>query len=127
MATMRVAQVSRPNGPFEVVERQIPEPGAGAVRIRVHACGICHSDSFTKEGTYPGIAYPRVPGHEVAGMIELIWNIGFDQFRQKGQRLLPTETASLGRNDVREPFLHDVQLRPAEHLLQGDRRLHLAR
>ena len=50
MATMRVVQVSRPNGPFEIVERPIPEPGAGAVRIKVQACGICHSDSITKEG-----------------------------------------------------------------------------
>jgi D-arabinose 1-dehydrogenase-like Zn-dependent alcohol dehydrogenase len=63
MATMRVVQVSRPNGPFEIVERQIPDPGAGSVRIRLQACGICHSDSLTKEGAYPGIQYPRVPGH----------------------------------------------------------------
>src|SRR5437764_308960 len=72
MATMRVAQVSRPNGPFEIVERPIPAPGAGAVRIKVHACGICHSDSLTKEGAFPGIQYPRVPGHEVAGVIDAI-------------------------------------------------------
>jgi D-arabinose 1-dehydrogenase-like Zn-dependent alcohol dehydrogenase len=72
MATMRAVQVSRPGGPLEIVERQIPEPGAGTVRVRVHACGICHSDSFTKEGTYPGITYPRVPGHEVAGMIDAV-------------------------------------------------------
>src|SRR5438445_3876060 len=72
MATMRVAQVSRPNGPFEIVERQIPEPGAGSVRIKVLACGICHSDSVTKEGLFPGIQYPRVPGHEVAGVIDAI-------------------------------------------------------
>ena len=72
MATMRVAQVSRPNGPFEIVERQIPEPAAGTVRIKVQACGICHSDSLTKEGHYPGIQYPRVPGHEVAGTIDAV-------------------------------------------------------
>src|SRR5712691_4633080 len=72
MATMRVVQVSHPNGPFEIVERQIPEPGAGSVRIRVQACGICHSDTLTKEGTYPGIQYPRVPGHEVAGVIDAV-------------------------------------------------------
>jgi D-arabinose 1-dehydrogenase-like Zn-dependent alcohol dehydrogenase len=72
MATMRVVQVSRPNGPFEIVERQIPEPGAGSVRIRLQACGICHSDSLTKEGAYPGIQYPRVPGHEVAGVIDAV-------------------------------------------------------
>jgi D-arabinose 1-dehydrogenase-like Zn-dependent alcohol dehydrogenase len=70
MAKMRSVQVSRPKGDFELVEREIPEPGAGAVRIKVQACGICHSDSFTKEGTFPGIQYPRVPGHEVAGIID---------------------------------------------------------
>src|SRR6476469_7185161 len=72
MATMRVAQVPRANGPFEIVERPIPEPGPGEVRIRVRACGICHSDSPTKEGTMPGIQYPRVPGHEVAGVIDAV-------------------------------------------------------
>src|SRR5262245_2837240 len=82
MATMRVVQVSRPKGPWEVVERPIPEPGASQVRIKVQACGICHSDSVTKDGLFPGIQYPRVPGHEVAGMIEAIgsgvpnWEIG---------------------------------------------------
>ena len=72
MATMRVAQVSRPNGPFELVERPIPEPGAGSVRVKVEACGICHSDSVTKDGLFPGIPYPRVPGHEVAGAIDAV-------------------------------------------------------
>jgi D-arabinose 1-dehydrogenase-like Zn-dependent alcohol dehydrogenase len=72
MATMRVAQVSRPKGPFEIAERPIPEPGAGTVRIKVLACGICHSDSITKEGLFPGIHYPRVPGHEVAGVIDAV-------------------------------------------------------
>ncbi len=72
MATMRVAQVSRPKGPFEIVERPIPEPAAGTVRIKVQACGICHSDSMTKEGLFPGIQYPRVPGHEVAGVIDAV-------------------------------------------------------
>ena len=72
MATMRVVQVSRPSGPFEIVERPIPEPGAGSVRIKVQACGICHSDSITKEGLFPGIQYPRVPGHEVAGVIDAV-------------------------------------------------------
>jgi D-arabinose 1-dehydrogenase-like Zn-dependent alcohol dehydrogenase len=72
MVTMRAVQVSRPKGPFEIVERPVPEPGPGSVRIKVHACGICHSDSLTKEGTYPGIHYPRVPGHEVAGVIDAV-------------------------------------------------------
>jgi D-arabinose 1-dehydrogenase-like Zn-dependent alcohol dehydrogenase len=69
---MRVMQVTRPKGPFELVEREIPIPGQGKVRIKVQACGICHSDSFTKEGLWPGIQYPRVPGHEVAGIIDVV-------------------------------------------------------
>ncbi|HEX2225526.1 MAG TPA: alcohol dehydrogenase [Candidatus Binatia bacterium] len=72
MSKMHVVQVTRPNGPLEIVEREIPEPDAGQVRIKVEACGICHSDSFTKEGTWPGIQYPRVPGHEVAGSIDAV-------------------------------------------------------
>jgi D-arabinose 1-dehydrogenase-like Zn-dependent alcohol dehydrogenase len=72
MPTMRAVQVTRPGGPLELVERPIPEPGPGSVRIRVQACGICHSDSVTKEGLFPGIQYPRVPGHEVIGMIEAV-------------------------------------------------------
>lgn len=72
MSKMRVMQISQPNGPFELGERDIPAPGAGSVRIKVDACGICHSDSLTKEGTYPGIQFPRVPGHEVAGVIDAI-------------------------------------------------------
>ncbi len=82
MSLMRVVQVPRPNGSFELVEREIPEPGAGSVRLKVQACGICHSDSVTKEGLWPGIEYPRVPGHEVAGTIDAVgaavapWKIG---------------------------------------------------
>src|SRR6202163_4215434 len=72
MSKIRAVQVSRPKGPFEIVEREIPEPGPGSVRIKVQACGICHSDSLTKEGTYPGVQYPRVPGHEVAGVIDAV-------------------------------------------------------
>ena len=69
---MRVVQVSRPNGPFELVEREIPEPGDAAVRIKVEACGICHSDSLVKSGAMPGIKYPRVPGHEVIGTVDAL-------------------------------------------------------
>jgi D-arabinose 1-dehydrogenase-like Zn-dependent alcohol dehydrogenase len=72
MATMRVVQVTDPRGPFELVEREIPEPGVGLVRIKVQACGICHSDAMTKEGIWPGIRYPRVPGHEIAGIIDAV-------------------------------------------------------
>jgi len=70
--TMKVAQVGKPGAEFEIVEREIPEPGAGEVRIAVKACGICHSDVLTKEGVFPGIQYPRVPGHEVAGVIDAL-------------------------------------------------------
>jgi D-arabinose 1-dehydrogenase-like Zn-dependent alcohol dehydrogenase len=69
---MRAIQISRPNGPFEIVEREIPEPGPGSVRIKVQACGICHSDMLVKDGLMPGIQYPRVPGHEVVGAIDAI-------------------------------------------------------
>ena len=68
---MRSVQVSKANGPFEIVEREIPEPGAGSVRIKVQACGICHSDSWSR-GDLPGVQYPRVPGHEVAGVIDAL-------------------------------------------------------
>jgi D-arabinose 1-dehydrogenase-like Zn-dependent alcohol dehydrogenase len=67
---MRSVQVSKPKGSLEIVEKDIPEPGARQVRIKVQACGVCHSDSFTKEGLFPGIQYPRVPGHEIAGVID---------------------------------------------------------
>jgi len=67
---MKVAQVSKPGAAFQIVEREIPDPGAGQVRIKVQACGICHSDVLTKEGLIPGIQYPRIPGHEVAGVID---------------------------------------------------------
>ncbi len=79
---MRSVQVSEPNGPLEMVERDMPEPGAGQVRIKVQACGICHSDAVTTLGLLPGIKYPRTPGHEVAGVIDKIgsgvteWKIG---------------------------------------------------
>jgi D-arabinose 1-dehydrogenase-like Zn-dependent alcohol dehydrogenase len=69
---MKAVQVSKPGGNFEVVERPIPQPGRGQVRIKVEACGICHSDALVKEGYWPGIQYPRVPGHEIAGRIDAI-------------------------------------------------------
>jgi D-arabinose 1-dehydrogenase-like Zn-dependent alcohol dehydrogenase len=72
MAKMKVVQVPKPGADFEVVEREIPEPGSGHVRIRVQACGVCHSDVVTKEGLFPGMSYPRVPGHEVVGLIDQV-------------------------------------------------------
>ena len=70
MGTMKAVQVPKAGADFQVVERDIPQPGPGQVRIRVIACGVCHSDSVTKDGLFPGIQYPRVPGHEVAGTID---------------------------------------------------------
>jgi D-arabinose 1-dehydrogenase-like Zn-dependent alcohol dehydrogenase len=70
MTKMKAAQVAKPGADFEIVEREIPQPGAGQVRIKVQACGVCHSDVLTKEGLWPGIQYPRIPGHEVAGIID---------------------------------------------------------
>ena len=72
MPKMRAVQVTHPGGPFEMVEREIPQPGPRQVRLRVQACGLCRSDSLTKEGHWPGIKYPRVPGHEIAGVIDAI-------------------------------------------------------
>ena len=85
MAQMTAVQVSGPGGAFETVNRQVPEPGPHSVRIRIQACGVCHSDVFVKEGHWPGLQYPRVTGHEVAGVIDavgpgvMIW--------KKGQRV----------------------------------------
>ena len=85
VTTMKLAQITRPGGDFQIVEREIPEPGAGQVRIKVQACGVCHSDAFTKEGQWPGIQYPRVPGHEVVGIIDEAGD-GVSAW-QKGQRV----------------------------------------
>jgi D-arabinose 1-dehydrogenase-like Zn-dependent alcohol dehydrogenase len=84
-APMKVAQVPSAGAAFQIVEREIPKPGAGHVRIKVQACGVCHSDVLTKEGAWPGIQYPRVPGHEVAGVID---ELGADVWTWKqGQRV----------------------------------------
>lgn len=72
MANMKAVQVTKAGGELELVDKPIPEPGNGQVRIRVEACGICHSDAFVKEGMFPGLNYPRVPGHEVAGRIDAL-------------------------------------------------------
>jgi D-arabinose 1-dehydrogenase-like Zn-dependent alcohol dehydrogenase len=69
---MKAVQISKPGGDFEIVERPVPQPGRGQVRIRVEACGICHSDALVKEGYWPGLQYPRVPGHEIAGRIDAV-------------------------------------------------------
>ena len=86
MSKTRVVQVTHPGGPFELVEREILEPAAGHVRIKVDACGVCHSDAVTKEGTWPGIQYPRVPGHEIAGVVDAVGKsvIGWTQGQRVG-------------------------------------------
>jgi len=82
MPKMRAVEVAHAGGPLEIVEREIPEPEPGTVRIKVQACGICHSDTVTKDGLFPGIQYPRVPGHEVIGLIDAVgqnvprWTVG---------------------------------------------------
>ena len=82
---MKAAQISKAGGDWELVEREVPEPAVGQVLVKVEACGICHSDALVKEGLWPGLQYPRVPGHEIAGRIDTLganvtaW--------QKGQRV----------------------------------------
>lgn len=85
MTQMKAAQVSKPGADFEIVEREIPEPEPGQVRIKVQACGVCHSDVLTKDGLWPGIQYPRVPGHEVAGVIDKVGD-GVSEWK-KGRRV----------------------------------------
>ena len=69
---MNAAQIRKPGGDWELIERDIPDPSTGEVRVKVEACGICHSDSLVKEGLWPGLQYPRVPGHEIAGRIDAV-------------------------------------------------------
>ena len=82
MPRMKAVQATRAGGEWELVERDIPEPAAGQVRVKVQACGVCHSDMFVKEGHWPGLQFPRIPGHEIAGLIDAVgpgvsaWNQG---------------------------------------------------
>ena len=85
MPRMKAVQISKPGGNFELVERDIPNPVRGQVRIKVEACGICHSDALVKEGHWPGIQYPRVPGHEIAGRVDAVGE-GVTQWKP-GQRV----------------------------------------
>jgi len=85
VAPMKVAQVPSAGADFQIVDREIPRPGVAQVRIKVQACGICHSDVLTKEGGWPGIQYPRIPGHEVAGVIDEL-GAGVSEWKQ-GQRV----------------------------------------
>src|SRR5260370_41214190 len=85
IATMKLTQVPNPRADFQIVEREIPKPGPGHVRSKVQSCGVCHSDVLTKEGAWPGIQYPRVPGHEVAGLVDEL-GPGVSAWK-KGQRV----------------------------------------
>ena len=82
MATMRAVVVPEPGADFVIEEREIPTPGRDEALVRVHACGVCHSDSFAKDGGFPGVSHPRVPGHEIAGVVEALgdgvkgWEVG---------------------------------------------------
>jgi D-arabinose 1-dehydrogenase-like Zn-dependent alcohol dehydrogenase len=82
MPTMRVIQVAKKGGPLELVNRELPQPGRGEVRVKVQACGVCHSDSIAKEGLFPSVRYPIVPGHEIAGVVDAVgegvigWTVG---------------------------------------------------
>ena len=112
VAPMKVAQISKPETDFEIVERDIPEPDSGHVRIKVQACGVCHSDVLTKEGLWPGIQYPRVPGHEVVGTVDEVGagrieehrlvrrNVGVPVWRAFGERRM---------EDERRRFLLDLE------------------
>ena len=85
MDTMNAVEVAEAGADFELVEREIPQPGPGEVRMAVEACGICHSDAFVKEGMFPGIEYPRIPGHEIVGVVDALGE-GVDQWSE-GQRV----------------------------------------
>ena len=85
VGTMKVARISKPKAGFEIVECEIPEPGPGQVRVKVNACGVCHSDAVVVEGSWPGISYPRVPGHEIAGVVDAV-GAGVSEWK-KGQRV----------------------------------------
>ena len=82
MSKMKAAQISKADGDWELIEREVPQPNSSEVLVKVEACGICHSDSLVKQGLWPGLQYPRVPGHEVAGRIEVLgdkvtaWTVG---------------------------------------------------
>ena len=82
---MKVAQISKAGGDFELAERNIPEPGAGEVRVKIEACGICHSDVLVKDGIWPGLQFPRIPGHEIAGRVDAV-GAGVTPWKQ-GQRV----------------------------------------
>ena len=105
---MRVVQIKEPNAPFELIERPMPEPGPREVRLKVEACGICHSDAFVVTGTFPGVHYPAVPGHEIAGRIDKL-GPGITTWRE-GQRVgVGPGRGTVTLRDVAETGLLDPQ------------------
>jgi D-arabinose 1-dehydrogenase-like Zn-dependent alcohol dehydrogenase len=134
MPKMRAVQISRPGGPLEIVERDIPEPGPGSVRVRVQACGICHSDTVTQMGGFPGLEYPRVPGHEVAGVIDAVgagvqgwkpgqrvgvgWNGGYCRYCEACRRgnFFACQTATLVTGVTRDGGYADYMVASASAL-----------
>jgi hypothetical protein len=93
VATMKAAQVSNPGSSIQIVEREIPQPRAGHVRIKVQACGVCHSDQLTKDGAWPGIQYPRVPGHEIAHRRRRIPDSALNRKNPKAAARSPSEAS----------------------------------
>ena len=126
MATMKAVQISKANGPFEVVERDIPEPGPGEVRIKVEACGICHSDAFVKSGAFPGIVLPRIPGHEIAGRVDAVGRQRrlVEEGRSRRRRLARRSLLRVQR--VPQGALHQLR-EGADHRHQLRRRLRRVR
>ena len=136
MAKMRAVQVGKAGGPLQLVERDIPEPEAGEVRLKVQACGVCHSDSVTKDGLFPGITYPRVPGHEVIGVIDAVganvprwkvgarvgvgWNGGYCSYCDSCRRgdFFACETSSLVTGVTRDGGYAEYMVAPATALAE---------
>ncbi|MET8861151.1 alcohol dehydrogenase catalytic domain-containing protein, partial [Streptomyces sp. NPDC004579] len=104
MNNYRVAQVTAPGGTFEIAEREVPQPGPGHVRIAVEACGVCHSDAIFVEGGLPGISFPEVPGHEIAGRIEELGEGVHERGWQVGDRVA---ARGLGGGDTGRGVLDD--------------------
>ncbi len=115
-----MAQISKPGGGFQIVEREIPEPGAGQVRVKVNVCGVCHRDALVVEGSWPGISYPRAPGHEIAGVVDAV-GAGVSEWKKV------SESPSVGTGETTSPVqsagaslgVAPVQLISGRKALQG--------
>ena len=125
MASMRVVQVAEPNGPLELVEREVPVPATGEALIRVQACGVCHSDSYAKTGGFPGMSHPLVPGHEIAGVIaELGHGVhGLGDRPARRRRLVRRELRLLRAVQARRPDVLPEHGHPRRHPRRRLRRL----